>query len=299
MSWWVSGLTTVAVLLGLGVVYVWSSNVPPRPSVGEATTLVSGSDVRGYFVSGTGPSVVLLASLGRAASDFNELVLFLNEAGYRTIAIDPPGIGESTLMDKEGLTHHDLADGIHEIVEAEVPAGEKIAILGHAFGNRIARTYAADYPDRVAATVLAAAGGKVAIDPEIIQALTQSFWTFMPDWWRRPKVRLAFFSGDNPIPDYWMGGWSVGTALLQGYTTRSTPVEEFWGGGNAPILVVQAMDDTIAPPEHTAVLLKEEFGDRVRVAEIENAGHALFPEQPEKIAAAILAFLRQHHPVEN
>jgi len=293
---WLYGLLALAVIVGLSTLYVWTSNVPPRPAVGVPTTLKSGEETRGYYVSGSGPTIVMLASAGRAASDFNELVLVLNDAGYRTIAIDPPGIGESTLMDKNGMTGHDLARGVHAVVEREVPAGEMIVVLGHAFGNRIARTYAADYPERVAATILAAAGGKVAIDPKIVEALNHSFWTFMPDFWRRPKVRLAFFSGDNPIPDYWMGGWSTGTAQLQGYTTRSTPVEDFWGGGTAPILVVQAMDDTIAPPEHTAVLLKQEFGNRVSVAEIEDAGHALFPEQPEKIATAILGFLAVHLP---
>lgn len=297
MNWWVTGLLGLMVLMGFGAGYIWRSNVPPRPAVGDARTLISGKEVRGYYVSGTGPTVVLLASAGRGASDFNELVADLNVAGYRCIAIDPPGIGASTLMDKEGMTGHDLADGVNEIVEKEVPEGERIVVLGHAFGNRIARTYAADYPDRVAATILAAAGGKIAIAPKAAEALRHSFFTFMPDWWRRPKVRYAFFSGDNPIPDYWMGGWSTPTAQLQGYTTRSTPSEDFWGGGVAPILVVQAMDDTIAPPEHTALLLKEEFGDRVTVAEIENAGHALFPEQPEKIASAMLAFLRVHLPV--
>eukprot|EP00439_Symbiodinium_sp_Y106_P089435 s1_g1971.t1 len=296
MSWWMTGLLGLVVIVAIGGLYLWRSNVPPRPSVGVATTLVSGDETRGYYVAGSGPTVVLLASLGRAASDFNELVISLNQAGYRTVAIDPPGIGDSTLMDAEGMTGHDLADGVHEIVEKEVPAGEQIAVLGHAFGNRIARTYAADYPERVAATVLVAAGGKVAIDPKAAEALRSTFLTFMPDWWRRPKVRYAFFSGDNEIPDYWMGGWSTGTAQPQGHTTRTTPSEDFWGGGTAPMLVVQAMDDTIAPPEHTAVLLKEEFGDRVTVAEIENAGHALLPEQPEKVAESILAFLKVHHP---
>jgi pimeloyl-ACP methyl ester carboxylesterase len=296
MSWWMTGLLGLVVTVVAGGVYVWQSNVPPRPSVGVATTLVSGAQTRGYYVSGAGQTVVLLASLGRAASDFNELVVTLNEAGYRTIAIDPPGIGQSTLMNREGMTGHDLADGVNEVVEKEVPADEKIVVLGHAFGNRIARTYAADYPERVSAIILAAAGGKVAIAPKAAEALRSSFLTFMPDWWRRPKVRYAFFSGDNEIPDYWMGGWSTGTAQLQGYTTRSTPSEEFWGGGVAPMLVVQAMDDTIAPPEHTAVLLKQEFGERVSVAEIEDAGHALFPEQHEKIATAILGFLAVHLP---
>jgi pimeloyl-ACP methyl ester carboxylesterase len=296
MSWWMSGLLGLVVLVGLSGLYLWYSNVPPRPAVGTPSTLTSGDETRGYYVSGTGPTVVLLASLARAASDFNELVLVLNETGYRTIAIDPPGIGESTLMDKDGMTGHDLAEGVHEVVEKEVPAGDKIVVLGHAFGNRIARTYAADYPEKVAATILAAAGGKVPISPKARDALSKSLWTFMPDWWRRPKVRYAFFSDGNAVPDYWMGGWSIRTAGLQVETVNNTRVEDYWSGGTAPLLVVQAMDDTIAPPEHTAVLLKQEFGDRVTVAEIENAGHALFPEQPEKISQAVLAFLAIHLP---
>lgn len=296
MSWLMKGLLTLVVLVALSGLYLWYSNVPPRPAVGTLSTLTSGEETRGYYVSGTGPSVVLLASLGRAASDFNELALALNGQGYRTIAIDPPGMGDSTLIDAEGMTHHDLARGVHQIVEHEVPAGEKIVVLGHAFGNRVARTYAADYPEKVAATILAAAGGKVPISPKARDALSKSLWTFMPDWWRRPKVRYGFFSEGNPVPDYWMGGWSFRTALLQIETVANTSVDDYWSGGTAPLLVVQAMDDTIAPPEHTAVLLKEEFGDRVTVVEIENAGHALFPEQPEKIAAAMLAFLAIHHP---
>lgn len=284
--------------MAVGVLYVWTSNVSPRPAVGVQTTLTSGDEIRGYYVSGSGPNIVLLASAGRGASDFNELILSLNEAGYRTIAIAPPGIGDSTLMDRVGLTGHDLADDVHEIDEKEVPADERIVILGHAFGNRIARTYAADYLSRVAATILAAAGGGNEIDPKASEALRSSFLTFMPDAWRRPKIRIVFFSGDNPIPDYWMKGWSTGTAQLQGYTTRSTPGEDFWGGGVAPILVIQAMDDTIAPPEDTAVLLRKELGDRVTVAEIDNAGHAVFPEQPDEILRAVLAFLGIHFPLE-
>ena len=299
MSWWVKGLLVLGVIVGLSGLYLWASNVPPRPAVGISNTLTHDGETQGYYVSGSGPTVVLLASLARAASDFNELAINLNERGYRTIAIDPPGIGESTLMASEGMTHHDLARGVDLIVQKEVPAGEKIVVLGHAFGNRIARTYTADFPDRVAATILAAAGGKVPIGTKARDALSKSLWTFMPDWWRRPKVRYGFFSEGNPVPDYWMGGWSFGTALLQIETVGTTPVEDYWGGGTAPMLVVQAMDDTIAPPEHTAILLKEEFGDRVTVAEIENAGHALFPEQPEKISQAVLAFLAIHLPAKN
>jgi len=68
--------------------------------------------------------------------------------------------------------------------------------------------------------------------------------------------------------------------------------------GGVPMLVVQPTKDRIAPKEETADVLKARFPDQVEVVVVENAGHALLPEQPEAIAEAILAFLAKHHPVE-
>ena len=40
--------------------------------------------------------------------------------------------------------------------------------------------------------------------------------------------------------------------------------------------------------------LSDAFGDRVTSVRIENASHALFPEQPDRVAQAILPFLGRH-----
>ena len=52
------------------------------------------------------------------------------------------------------------------------------------------------------------------------------------------------------------------------------------------------MQDVLAPPEN-AEILKREGGDRVRIAYIERAGHALLPEQPRILADTILTYLRE------
>jgi len=67
--------------------------------------------------------------------------------------------------------------------------------------------------------------------------------------------------------------------------------EPWQAAGGVPLLVVQADRDTIAPKEDTADVLAEEFAGRVEVALIEDAGHALLPEQPNAIAQAVLAYL--------
>jgi pimeloyl-ACP methyl ester carboxylesterase len=38
---------------------------------------------------------------------------------------------------------------------------------------------------------------------------------------------------------------------------------------------------------------EDEMGDRVELIDIDGAGHAMLPEQPEKIAGAIIAFARK------
>jgi pimeloyl-ACP methyl ester carboxylesterase len=41
-------------------------------------------------------------------------------------------------------------------------------------------------------------------------------------------------------------------------------------------------------------MMKAEMGDRVVLIDIDGAGHAMLPEQPEKIAEAIVVFARKH-----
>jgi len=281
-----------AALVLFGASWAWSSYqaTRPRSAAGTLETVERNGARIAYYTSGEGPLVLLLPSLGRGASDFNELAATLNGAGYRTAALEPRGMGKSTGGGAKGLTLHDLALDVEAVAERE-RRGRPVFVLGHAFGNRVARTYASDFPEKVAGTILLAAGGKVPIEPRIERALRNCFKVWMPDSWRRREIRLAFFAGSNPIPEHWMRGWNGWTARLQAAATRATPAEEWWHGGTAPLLVVQAMEDRIAPFEHTAALLEEELGERVTVARIRNAGHALLPERPAEVEEAVIDFL--------
>lgn len=79
---------------------------------------------------------------------------------------------------------------------------------------------------------------------------------------------------------------------MQSTATQATPLAAWWGAGQAPMLVVQGLQDTIALPENGRAL-KAEFGARVTLIEIDGAGHALLPEKPAEIAAAVLPFLNR------
>ena len=68
----------------------------------------------------------------------------------------------------EHLTLHDFAADVAAVIEAE--GGGPAVVLGHAFGQWVARTLAADRPDLVRGVVLAAAAAKSA-PPELREHL--------------------------------------------------------------------------------------------------------------------------------
>ena len=237
--------------------------------------------------------VVLSASFARSVSDFNELTASLVEAGYLTIAIESRGIGGSQGGGPgHSITLHDLADDI-AIVMGEVGFGPtgRAHLVGHAFGNRVVRTFARDRPQRIASLTLIAAGGLVPISAKLARAVFFSSAAFFSPARREAALRYAFFFEENEIPEDWLGGWWLWGGLAQMIATASTPSEEFWDAGTARMLVIQAQDDRLAPPEDSGLRLLASFPDRVELVMVPDAGHAFLPEQPDRIARALLDFI--------
>jgi len=165
-------------------------------------------------------------------------------------------------------------------------------VIGHDFGGRIARTLASDYPHLVKQMVLIGAAGKIQRSPEV-DRLTTRFWeTALSPQDRLAVLRQTFFAPGNDASG-WKDGWHFDVARAQRASDSRTPLDEWWAGGAAPMLVIYGAEDVIAVPAN-AKSLAAEFPDRVTLLEITKAGHALLPEQPEQIAKAVLAYLRQN-----
>ncbi len=67
-------------------------------------------------------------------------------------------------------------------------------------------------------------------------------------------------------------------------------LEDWWGAGSSQSLVIQGLNDLIAPKENGRNLLNKLAG-RVTLAELENAGHAMIVEQTDKLAEIISGFV--------
>src|ERR1700722_11144829 len=235
---------------------------------------------------GDGQPLVLLPGLGRASSDVYPLAELLVSEGYAVLLPEPRGIGPS-IGPLDGITLHDLAGDVAALIEQWISG--PATIIGHAFGNRIARTLAADRPELVSAVVLLSSSGKVQPTPEIAEAIRLAQGVDTPRDVRRTTVQQAWFAPGGDVTP-WLDGWSqpVMTAYLA--AAAATPVEDFWTAGAAEVLIVQGLAD-VAAPVGNGRLLQQELGARGTLVELPGIGHAMPVEDPHACANAILDFL--------
>jgi len=239
------------------------------------------------YAEGKGPLVVVLPSRGRGAEDYEDLARRLARAGYRVLRPQPRGIGRSEGPMRE-LTLHDLARDVAAVI-ADAKAGPAV-LVGHAFGNWVARMAAADFPRLVRGVAILAAAAK-EYPAELAEAVTKCADTSLPDGVRQKYLQFAFFAPGHDASG-WLEGFHPDVNASQRAAGLATPQDAWWGAGQALLLDLQAEHDAFRP-RRTADDLRGEFGERVSVALVTDAGHALVPEQPKAVALALLAWMKR------
>ena len=242
---------------------------------------------------GSGPAIVLLPSLGRAARDFDPIAERLAAAGFRALRPEPRGIGGSNGT-MEGINLHDYANDIAAVIEqlGAAPA----FVVGHAFGNRVSRMLATDRPDLVKAVSLVAANVGIAPStPPVREAIRNSANPALPDDVRLKALQFAFFAPDNDATG-WLKDWYpevLAAERLAG--DRTSRNEDYAAGGVVPVLYLQPDHDPLAHVED-AHEFQRALGDRVTVVIIPHSSHAAIAEQPAFIADELIRFARKLWP---
>jgi len=242
--------------------------------------LSNGEVTIAYSIRGSGPLVLLLASTGRASEELAPVAERLVARGYRVALPEPRGIGGSQ-GPLVNLSFHDFAADFQRVIRAE---GGPAIVAGHAYGQWIAKTLAADYPADVRGIVLLA-GGARQWPQALSDAVTALNDPASPREVRLAALRLAFFAPGND-PSAWLTGWYPDVMQSQRQARERTTKASYWSGGTAPILDLQAGADPFRP-EASRQEAREEFGERVTVRVIARASHALPAEKPTETADAI------------
>ena len=231
-------------------------------------------------IEGEGEPIIMVPGNACHVSIFNLISPLLNNAGFKTIALNMRGVSVSGSKGPiENITMHDLAGDIAGVIEKLNCA--PVHILDWAFGSRIVRCLASDRPELIKTLTLLCAAGKVQPSAETRKILAKTFSRETPREEYFDALIYSYFSPYTPkesalrivrIP----GNWPEARKANK-YVSKNTTVEEWWDSGNIDLLIIQGLDDRIAPPENGRIY-KEKFGDRITLIEIEKAGHFLLQE---------------------
>ncbi len=247
---------------------------------------------------GSGELVLMLPGMGALRSEYRFLAPKLKRAGFRAVAVDLRGHGESSVRWKS----YDLPSIGSDILAL---IGHLKAGAAHLIGTSQAAGAvvwaAAERPDCVRSLVLIAAYARRARAEPVMKA---AYWLMMHNPWRVPAWAIHYrtaYPTRKPAdfedyldrlkenlaqPGRFAAAMAVGNASLQ-------PADERLRRVQAPTLVIMgASDPDFADPVAEGRYLAQQTGGRLEW--VDGAGHYPQTEMPEQTAQILIDFLRAH-----
>ena len=197
--------------------------------------------------------------------------------GFTVLRPQPPDMTLATLADDVALAITRLG--------GPGPA----VVVGHAYGHWVARVAESRHPMLVRGVVLLGAGARnfpsglsaqldIASDPG------------KPEADRLRALRQVMFPPGND-PRVWLTGWHPEWRAAYRAASQQPPKDSWFGISQAPVLDLIGEQDPWRPAD-TRTELQRLLPDKVTVQLIAGASHAMVPERPAGIAAAITAWVR-------
>lgn len=268
-------------LLALPLAFAGHAALADGSNGRTAVLLPCGEATIETWIEGHGTTIVLLPSRGRDTYDFDEVATQLVARGYRILRPQLRGTGRSTGPNQ----NLDLFDYADDVACAVRNAGTSPAVIvGHAYGNYVARAFAVRYPSMTRGVVLAAAATK-NLPPYLLANVKRIEDPSTPQAIRRELIATTFFAPGNDASVWWEG-WYTTAGRAQSDAAAATPHESWWSAGTIRLLELHAESDPWMPAANRDDL-RRELGARVDSVLIGRASHALFPEQPVAVAQSI------------
>lgn len=272
-------------------------------------TLKTGGGELAYDVTGEGPLVVMVPGMGDSRRAYRFLAPALTAAGYRVATMDLRGHGESSL----GWDSYTRTDTAHDIVALIEHLGGPAVVVGHSFAGGAATIAAARRPELV--TALVEIGPFTRPQKPDLGGLLRN-GRYRKGMTRLMGVALLRSTGmwksylDHAYPGVKPADWTDYLAALESDLSRpgrmavvsamgaSAPVD---AGAHldrircAALVVMGTHDPDWADPRAEADGIVAGMPAGLgKVAMIEGAGHYPHAQHPDEVAAAMLAFLKEH-----
>lgn len=274
------------------------------PSCTITTSSVTvGNGTLSYNQVGSGRSILLLHGLFASKEQWNSIMCRLSEAGYRAIAPDLPGYGDSTGFAVRDYALENQATLLHELMQ---DLGIKsFALAGSSMGGAIAHLYAQRYPDELRS--LAFIGSPLGIigwANSFREAILQGINPFIPITKEQFDLEISLLFVTSPtIPD------SVKAEKVNDYITRNRHYQQVWDIVNLydhvlyqgtpiqlPTLIIWGKEDKIYDISGVSRLQQRIAGSRM--IRLPKAGHLLLMENAQEAASNYVSFLRTARGIE-
>jgi haloalkane dehalogenase len=235
---------------------------------------------------------------------FRNVMPAVAEAGWRAVAPDLPGFGDTPLDGRSG-TWEDHIEALGEFVAAEGLA--PVALVAHDWGGLIGLRWAVEHPEAVSALVLMSTGffpdGKwhgLARAMRTPGELDGLFETMNREAFGDVMKQVEPHADEEAVEEYWKGFATPErrrahlTLYRSGDFEKLAPYEGALGRLGVPTLVLWGGQDAYAPLSGAHRFVKEIPGARLVV--LEAAGHFLMEDDSERVAREIGNFLADVGP---
>ncbi|HEX6782644.1 MAG TPA: alpha/beta hydrolase [Solirubrobacterales bacterium] len=270
-----------------------------------------GAEGVNYVEIGEGEPIVFVHGIAGCWRNFLENLPYFAAHGYRAIALDLPGFGDSPMPSWE-ITMSAYGRLIHDFCE-RLGIDHVAALVGNSMGGFIATEAVIEEPQRFDRLVLISAAGVNFAEWQgrPIEAATRIFKAAIPmmsgersSYWTRPRGRkLAFgriFRNPNKLrpevlyeqvrPGLQAPGFSDALASIFGYDTRERLPEI-----EIPTLITWGLNDQIVPLE--GALGYHRLIPRSRLELFERTGHLPQLERPGRWNPLVEQFIESSQPL--